>query len=95
MRLTLVLLPLLASLSACAEFPELDSTITPAQANAPFPELVPLASLVARADTNNSASANVEAAITPRLADLRARAARLRGPVIAPAIRDRMLRGVR
>ncbi len=95
MRLALVLLPMLASLPACAEFPALDGVVPPAQINAGYPDLVPLVPVLAQAAASDSGAANVAADITPRLAGLRARAARLRGPVIAPAIRARMLRGVR
>ncbi|SMX33249.1 hypothetical protein [Octadecabacter ascidiaceicola] len=95
MRFAFALLAMLAALPSCSGFPELDGTVTPEQANAPFPELVPLAPLLAQANTSTGGT---EAAITdlePRLANLRARAARLRGPVIPAAIRTRMLRGVR
>ncbi len=92
MRLALLLV---LSLAACAEFPELDGTISPAQQNGDFPALVPLAPLLARADASNSGAAQVETALSPRIANLRTRAARLRGPVIPPAVRTRMLRGVR
>lgn len=88
-------LPLLLALAACTEFPALDGTVAPADANAPYPDLVPLAPLLAQADANDRGAADVQAALNPRLAALRTRAARLRGPVIAPAIRDRMLRGIR
>lgn len=92
MRLILLLC---LSLAACAEFPELDGTITPAQAGGNFPELVPLAPLLAQADASDNSAALIETALTPRLTSLRARATRLRGPVIPPAVRARMLRGVR
>jgi hypothetical protein len=94
MRLILAVLPLIIALSACAEFPALDGTVSPAQANAPFPDLVPLASLIQQANEDGSASTLVEAAISARIANLRARASRLRGPVIPSSARARMLRGV-
>ncbi len=90
------LVPLfLIVLTACTEFPALDGTIDPALRDAPYPALVPLSPLVAQANAADRGAANVETALTPRLASLRARAARLRGPVIPPAARARMLRGVR
>ena len=85
----------LITIAACTEFPALDGTIPPRDANAPFPALVPLAPLVAQANAADRGAADVETALTPRLAALRARAARLRGPVIPPAVRARMVRGVR
>jgi hypothetical protein len=87
--------PLLLALSACSQFPELDGTIAPDQSNTPFPDLVPLAPLIAQAGVTNTAGATAAAGLSPRLANLRARAARLRGPVIPAPIRTRMLRGVR
>ena len=90
-----LLLPCLLLLAACTEFPALEGTVPPAQANAPFPALVPLAPLVAQAETPQTDAAGAEAALAPRLSALRARAARLRGPVIPPAQRARMLRGLR
>lgn len=85
----------LITIAACTEFPALDGTIPPRDANAPFPALVPLAPLVAQANAADRRAADVETALTPRLAALRARAARLRGAVIPPAVRARMVRGVR
>lgn len=86
---------LLIALAACTEFPALEGTVAPASANAQAPELVPLAPLLAQANATDRGAAEVETALSPRLANLRARAARLRGPVIPPAARARMLRGVR
>ena len=96
MRLTLFL-PLFAActLIACAEFPELDSRISPELANAPVPALLPLAPIVARADAAPRITPVTAQNIASRINTLNARAARLRGPVIASPIRTRMLRGVR
>ena len=85
----------LVALAACAQFPELDGTVTPDIANARPPELVPLSTLIAR---SSAGSPTVEAQVgefTPSLTNLRNRAERLRGPVIDPATRARMLRGIR
>ncbi|MGJ8611479.1 MAG: hypothetical protein ACSHWY_10305 [Octadecabacter sp.] len=92
MRLAILLC---LSLAACAEFPELDGTITPEQASGDFPALVPLAPLLARADASDNGAALIETALSPRIANLRTRAAGLRGPVIPAPARARMLRGVR
>jgi hypothetical protein len=94
MRLILAISPLIIALSACAEFLALDGTVSPAQANATFPDLVPIASLIQQANEDGSASTLAEAAISARIANLRARASRLRGPVIPSSARARMLRGV-
>lgn len=84
-------------LSACTQFPELDARVGPDATRGPYPDLVPVAPLVARADgleasptTSPEALANVDA----RIARLKARAAGLRGPVIPAPVRTRMLRGV-
>ncbi|WP_281983330.1 hypothetical protein [Thalassorhabdomicrobium marinisediminis] len=83
------------TLAACAEFPALEGRVSPAVANAPPPELVPLGPLLARADAAERGAATVPAALSGRIAALRARADRLRGPVIPPATRARMQRGIR
>ncbi|MBU2993936.1 hypothetical protein Q4555_11105 [Octadecabacter sp. 1_MG-2023] len=92
MRLTAFLL---MTLSACTQFPELDGTIAPELVQGAAPDLIPLGPLLLQAEAADQGAAEVETEISPRLANLRGRAAGLRGPVIAPAIRARMLRGVR
>ncbi len=94
MRLALAF-AVLASLASCAEFPALEGTISPEQANAPYPALVPLTPLIAQVGASQSGAENTQSELAPRVAALRARAADLRGPVIPPAERARMLRGVR
>jgi hypothetical protein len=86
---------LLIALAACAEFPALDDTVPPAQARSDFPDLVPLAPLIAQAGAATSTAATAASDLSPRLAGLNARAARLRGPVIPAPVRTRMLRGIR
>ena len=88
-------LPVLMGLTACAEFPQLDGTIAPEHSGADFPDLIPLAPLVAQASVANSTAITASADLSPRLANLNARAARLRGPVIPAPVRTRMLRGIR
>lgn len=92
MRFTL---PLLIVLAGCADFPALDGTIPPAVANAPPPDLVPLTSVFAQARAGERTADASDISQSSRLANLRGRAARLRGDVIAPAERARMLRGPR
>lgn len=90
----LILLPLILPLMlvGCTTFPQLEGTIPPAQSNASFPELVPLTPIIAQ---SVAPARTVPALPTGRIAGLRARAAALRGPVIAPPLRNRMLRGLR
>lgn len=84
----------LLTLASCTQFPELDATIAQDQANAPVPALVPLGPVIAAARTTADREAQIQPELNSRLAKLRARAARLRGPVITPADRARMMRGI-
>lgn len=95
MRPALVLCTTLAALAACAEFPALEGRVTPAVADLPPPALVPLGPVLSRATTATQTTAATPADLSARVAALRSRAARLRGPVIPAATRARMLRGVR
>ncbi|MFQ6549759.1 hypothetical protein AADZ90_017555 [Aestuariibius sp. 2305UL40-4] len=88
MRATL-LIPLI--LAACTQFPELDARLDDASLTAPYPTLAPLDQLLAQADqTGFDPTASLEA----RADALRARAARLRAPVIEPRLRRRMLQSI-
>jgi len=95
MRPTLIIA--IASLVACTDFPDLDRRITDSARAAPYPTLQPLDPLLARAQNladNGAITPASVAAFDDRIAGLRARAARLRGPVIDAATRARMRRGV-
>lgn len=94
MRLLPPALCLTLSLCACAQFPALDGTIDPPLANADYPELVPLGPLLAQASGSGSDGTQIQQALAPRLANLRNRAQGLRGPVLTPAMRARLLGGV-
>ncbi|WP_146590000.1 hypothetical protein [Puniceibacterium confluentis] len=86
------LLPATLLLCACAQFPELDSTQTPGVATAPYPRLVPIETLLQGAPPR--ATPEMRAGVLGRAGALRARAARLSGPVVDAATRARMRRGV-
>lgn len=86
---------LLISLAACTTFPELDGTLPANQSYDTAPDLIPLAPLVEQARAATYGAAEAETSLTARLANLRARAAGLRGPVIPPSQRARMQRSVR
>lgn len=95
MRLPIIIA--LASLVACAEFPQLDGTIDAAARAASYPTLQPLAPLLANAasmQTTGQFSDAANASFDARVAQLQNRAARLRGPVIDAATRAKMRRGV-
>lgn len=84
-------LALLGLLVGCARFPEVDSRATRAAPDAPFPTLLPLDELAARADAPDRAEAAARQ-VTSRAASLRAQAAALRGTtVLDPATRARLL----
>lgn len=95
MRLPLFLV--LASLVACAEFPQLDADIDAAARGAAFPDLQPLEPLIAKADAMQASARVAPASIASfdtRIARLTVRAAALRAPVITAATRARLRRGV-
>lgn len=77
-------------LSACAQFPRIDAM--PPVSGGPPPELVPIAGLLAQADTPPSGRA---VPLPARAARLRARAALMRGPILDPATRDRLAAAIR
>jgi hypothetical protein len=83
---------ILFALSACTSFPELDGTIAPADENAAYPTLVPLAPLLAEAQgaTQTRITPASIATLENRLGRLRGKARGLRGPVIDAATRARM-----
>ncbi|MEQ6248516.1 hypothetical protein ABMC89_06465 [Sulfitobacter sp. HNIBRBA3233] len=84
-------LPLVAG---CTTFPALDRTITPALEAAPYPELVPLGPVLARAQAEGVAPERANAALDRRIAALRARAAGLRGSVLSGRERQRLAQGL-
>ena len=85
----------LATLGACTQFPELDSTVTPELAAAPYPDLVPVEPLLAQATAGRVDPVQTEAALQGRLSRLRVRAARLRGSVLTGRERQRRREGLR
>ncbi|SEV98143.1 hypothetical protein SAMN04488515_0502 [Cognatiyoonia koreensis] len=89
-----VVLSLLIGLCACAEFPALDERIDDAARAAPYPTLTNIAPLIAQANASGTATNSVATEIDGRRANLSARADRLRGAIIEPALRNRMQRGV-
>lgn len=85
----------LCLISACTQFPELDETVTPELEAADFPALVPLDPILANARSAQSQTLRTEAALEARVANLRARAARLRGSVLSGPERQRLAEGLR
>lgn len=93
----LIVLIAMTGLAACADVPQLDDRIGEAARAADYPTLLPLDPLLAAAAANETAGQITPASVAAfdsRIATLRARAARIRGPVIDGATRRRMQRGV-
>ncbi len=78
------------ALSGCTQFPQLDAVVSESAKNAPYPTLAPVDGLLARANASTTDPAAVRGDLASRVAALRARAARLRGPIIEPPVRARM-----
>ena len=83
------------ALTACAQFPELDRTVSPEVEAADFPALVPLEPILASTSTAVHSNQQTQAVLEARVANLRARAARLRGSVLTGAERQRLAEGLR
>ncbi len=84
-------------LIGCTDFPDVGGQITQSNAAAPYPVLQPLEPLLAKIDaldTTNAITAASVVNMNNRIVSLQARAASLRGPVVEPAVRARMRRGV-
>lgn len=92
-RLAIAICVFGAALTACSTFPELDASVSDEVRDAPYPDLVPMASL-----ENRTAEARITdqtlPSVTARIDGLKARAARLRGTVIDAPTRRRMAGGV-
>jgi len=91
------------ALAGCTQFPELDETIEPAADTAAFPDLIPLADILAAEASRLEAVQDpeetdeeiaTEEVIRARREALRRRAETLRGGVIDPQTQTRMQRGV-
>lgn len=84
------LLALTLFLTACTAFPELDGKASETAKAAPFPKLQPMDQLLAAgAEPPRLTDADVNALLA-RVQRLKARANRLRGPVVDRATRIRM-----
>jgi len=76
------------SLAACADFPELDATITPEMRRADFPRLATISELQNTPEPRITEA--TQAGLQARIAALRARAGRLRGAVVGPEAQERL-----
>lgn len=89
-RLFLLLITCLGGIG-CADIPQVGVAQASAAREAPYPSLVNLDALLAGATAMPARiTPATTAAMNDRVAALRARAARLRGPVVDPATRSQM-----
>ena len=86
-------LVLTAALAACTQYPEVLDAETPGLADAAYPRLLPLETLLSAPEPR--ATFELRAATQGRVDALRARAARLSGPVLDAPTKARLQRGVR
>lgn len=80
------------TLGACVEFPQLDDRVAEADRTAPFPDIIPLSQILTQAEAQVAPPAPRD--LGARIADLNARADRLRGTVVDAATRARMRAGI-
>ena len=88
------LLFILAALAACTQAPSLDGTVPADLENAPYPSLIPLDRLEAPASAPEVEAARIGGDLSARVAALKAKAARMQGPVVSEDTRARMDAGV-
>lgn len=89
--LPLARLSLLTALlvAGCAEFPDLDASISPEARRADYPELVPVGDILNRRGAARTTGEEADV-LNARAAALRARARLLRGAAIDDATRERL-----
>ncbi|MCO6381588.1 hypothetical protein [Oceanicola sp. 502str15] len=88
--MTRAALLLCLALSGCTQFPELDAVVSASAKSAAYPRLQPLDGILAQANASTTDPAAVRGDLSARVAALRARAARMRGPIVEPPVRARM-----
>jgi len=76
-------------LAGCSDFPALDAAITPTARHAGYPSLMPIDQLMTNA-AEVQITEETATTLQARVSHLKARAARLRGPVVDGASRARM-----
>lgn len=89
----IILLTLAAILAGCSQFPALEDSVSPAAKNAPFPALVPVEDIQARA-APEAITPETLPGVEARVARLKARASRLRGSVLDRPSRERLAQPV-
>ncbi|WP_095590054.1 hypothetical protein [Actibacterium ureilyticum] len=79
----------LGLLPGCADFPEVEAALAAEGTPSAFPALLPMDTLLDRADSV-TISADIGAGVSDRVAALRRKADRLRGPVLSRSERRRL-----
>jgi len=79
-----------AALCACAQAPQVNTAFGTVDRDAPFPNLVPLAELTSGPTSPARITPATAQNLNSRISALRARAARLNGPVVDSATRAQM-----
>ena len=88
---TFLFVALVTGLTGCGTIPEFAGTRAEAARNAPYPDLIPLTTLINTAQSNASRITPASIVTTnSRIARLRAKANALRGPVVDQATRSQM-----
>lgn len=82
-------------LSACVEFPDLDSVISEDSRRADFPNLIPIDPILMSAQSDSDLADTIAKNLIARAADLKRRARALRGPVIERRIRVELINAMR
>ena len=94
MHLRSALIPIVfAALGACSDFPELDDAVDSDAQGTTYPDLVPIESLNSRAP-DQRITPETAPDLDSRIARLKNRAARLKGPVVDTETHERMKAGV-
>lgn len=84
-----VMIFLVGALPACTDFPEVDAALQAEGTTGDFPTLLPMDTLLARAD-GVTVTTEISTNVADRLAALRRKADRLRGPVLSRNERRRL-----
>ena len=81
-------------LAGCIDVPELGETLTPEVEDAPYPDLLPLETVLIRPPDPRTEAEEIDAELEARRAALERRAAALNAPVVDDPTRSRLEAGV-
>ncbi len=89
LRIAVIFCLSVTALAGCTGFPQLDGAISPAAKGTAYPTLLPIDQIITAA-ANVQISEKSVASLTSRANNLKARANRLRGPVLDARTRARL-----